>query len=95
MNTNIKEIDVTLLLERIEKERINKLKACKKYYEKNKERLQEYRRNLYEEQKDDPEYKQRLKESQKKYYQKKKEDIRVTNRWKSVCKKAEEDFKEK
>ena len=34
MNTNIKEIDVTLLLERIEKERINKLKACKKYYEK-------------------------------------------------------------
>ena len=71
MNTNIKEIDVTLLLERIEKERINKLTAWKKYYEKNKERLQEYRRNLYEEQKDDPEYKQRLKESQKKYYQKK------------------------
>ena len=34
MNTNIKEIDVTLLLERIEKERINKLKACKKYYKK-------------------------------------------------------------
>ena len=34
MNANIKEIDVTLLLERIEKERINKLKACKKYYEK-------------------------------------------------------------
>ena len=65
MNTNIKEIDVTLLLERIEKERINKLKACKKYYEKNKERLQEYRRNLYEEQKDDPEYKQRLKETRR------------------------------
>ena len=35
MNTNIREIDVTLLLEKIEKDRINKLKACKKYYEKN------------------------------------------------------------
>ena len=77
MNANIKEIDVTLLLERIEKERINKLKACKKYYEKNKERLQEYRRNLYEEQKDDPEYKQRLKETQKKYYQKKKKILKL------------------
>jgi len=51
MNTNKKHIDITKLLERVERERISKLKACKRYYEKNQERLKEYRINLYEEKK--------------------------------------------
>ena len=40
MNTNIKEIDVTLLLERIEKERINKLKVRKNIIKKKKKILE-------------------------------------------------------
>jgi hypothetical protein len=51
MNTNKKHIDITKILKRVERERISKLKACKRYYEKNQERLKEYRINLYEEKK--------------------------------------------
>ena len=87
MNTNKKHIDITILLERIERERISKLKACKRYYEKNQERLKEYRMNLYEEQKNNPEKMERLKESQKKYYLKNKEKISINNKLKTKNKK--------
>ena len=66
-------INVKLIVSRYNKMRENLRKACRKYSETHKEKINEIARNYYKEHKDNPEYKQKNCEKSKASYYRRKE----------------------
>ena len=76
-NNNI--TDLLIKIEKLEKIRLNQLKANKKYYEKNKDKIIQGKKLKYEELKTNSTFIISQKERSKIYYEKNKEDIKKKN----------------